>query len=172
MDFGKNQLVERRTGKNIARIRENNERLPYIDLRLTMKGATKATKEVEAMLKNRRHGHRGTGTNCPECRMALATNSKLMRTEEKKKYEFGEILSGDTLVMPKASIEGYRYRIGFVDHGSGWLGGCQNSVLWWTGRGWTYWTVSHVVCLWNGSCSCNTEDGLSDTAADRTMKWC
>lgn len=119
-DFEKMRIYNRETNKVAAIIEEDEYRLPYIWMFIPERGRSRRT----TMLEHRQRGHLGEGNNeCNDCRTAKLRKRKLKRTEGKKKYDFGEILSMDTDVMSKRSIEGYLYRQDVIDHATCWMWG-------------------------------------------------
>ena len=125
-NFERMKVMDRHTGAVICNICEDEYRLPYIWVYLQdrEKDEGRANRAIPETTQHRRQGHLGGGAqNCKDCRTARTSKKKLQRTEDKKIYRFGELLSMDTDVMSSRSLEGHLYRQDVIDHGTCWMWG-------------------------------------------------
>ena len=121
-DFGAMRIYNRKTKIVVAEIEEDKYRLPFIWVYMTMKEG-KCRKATESqLLTHQRQGHLGEGgSSCEDCILGKMRRRTPRRREAKKNYEFGEVLSMDTDVVLQPSIEGHKYRLDVIDHGTCWM---------------------------------------------------
>ena len=120
-DFDSMKIYNKDTKKVVAKIEEDEYQIPFIWIYLPVEGRTRTTM---AEIQHQKQGHLGGGMQkCDDCKQAKTKRKKLIRTEDKKHYAFGEVLSMDTDVMSTRSLEGYLYRQDVIDHGTCWMWG-------------------------------------------------
>jgi hypothetical protein len=58
---------------------------------------------------------------CDICNIMNNKKNNFKRIEETKTRGFGEVISVDIDELPVVSVEGYKYRLDIICHGSNWI---------------------------------------------------
>jgi hypothetical protein len=58
---------------------------------------------------------------CNSCKIAKSKHKTPNRKQNEKPRAYGEVISIDIDVLPIVSVEGFKYRLDIIEHGSGWI---------------------------------------------------